>query len=84
MQVFVHAAAEIQEQEEREGFAFVVEGGDGAGLAVVEDEEVFAGEMVENAVFLLDLRIDADVGYAGLKKRLFWFLRQGATCDDEK
>lgn len=62
----------------------MVEGGDGAGLAVIEDQEVFAGEMVENALLLLDLGIDADVGDAGLKKWLLGLLRQGATCDDEQ
>lgn len=84
LQVLVHAAAEVEEEEERKRLAFVVKGGDGAGLAVVEDAKIFAGEIVDDAVLLLDLGIDADVSDAGLKKRLFGFLRKRTTCDDEK
>ena len=57
-----HGAADVEEQDEGEGFGFVGEVSELDGVVLVFDFEVSAGEVGEGALGFEDLDVEADFG----------------------
>ena len=77
LDVLAHAAADVEQQQQRERFSLTREVSDVLRHPLILDNEVGLGEIRDQLIVFRDLNDDTDVGDTGFEDCGFAFLRPG-------